>query len=71
APSAPDCTMGKVIVWGAHSQAAMARMRNALDAIVDDGIKTHVPLTHDLTRDEGFCQDGINIHDLEHTLANQ
>ena len=43
----------------------MARMRNALDEIVVDGIKTNVPLHRMLVRDEGFCQGGVNIHYLE------
>ena len=48
---------------------AMARMRNALDEIVVDGIKTNVPLHRDLTRDPGFCQGGVNIHYLEKKLG--
>ena len=47
----------------------MARMRNALDEIVVDGIKTNVPLHRDLTRDPGFCKGGVNIHYLEKKLG--
>ena len=47
----------------------MARMRNALDEIVIDGIKTNVPLHRDLVRDKGFCEGGINIHYLEKKLG--
>jgi acetyl-CoA carboxylase biotin carboxylase subunit len=46
-------------------------MRNALDEIVVDGIKTNIPLHRDLVRDEGFCKGGVNIHYLEHKLGNQ
>ncbi len=49
----------------------MARMRNALDEIVVDGIKTNIPLHRDLVCDKGFCEGGVNIHYLEHKLANQ
>ncbi|NVL30762.1 acetyl-CoA carboxylase biotin carboxylase subunit [Pseudomonas syringae pv. actinidiae] len=70
-PSNYDSLIGKVITWGATREEAMARMRNALDEIVVDGIKTNIPLHRDLTRDEGFCEGGVNIHYLEHKLANQ
>jgi acetyl-CoA carboxylase biotin carboxylase subunit len=49
----------------------MARMRNALDEIIVDGIKTNIALHRDLVRDEGFCKGGVNIHYLEHKLASQ
>ncbi len=64
-----DSLIGKLITWGATRDEAMARMRNALDEIVVDGIKTNIPLHRDLVRDEGFCEGGVNIHYLEHKLA--
>ena len=70
-PSNYDSLIGKLITWGATRDEAMARMRNALDEIVVDGIKTNIPLHRDLVRDEGFCEGGVNIHYLEHKLANQ
>jgi len=63
--------IGKLITYGATREEAMARMRNALDEIVVDGIKTNIPLHRDLVRDEGFCKGGVNIHYLEHKLGNQ
>jgi acetyl-CoA carboxylase biotin carboxylase subunit len=70
-PSNYDSLIGKLITWGATRDEAMARMRNALDEIVVDGINTNIPLHRDLVRDEGFCKGGVNIHYLEHKLANQ
>ena len=64
-----DSLIGKVIAYGNSRDEAMARMRNALDEIVVDGIKTNVPLHRDLTRDPGFCQGGVNIHYLEKKLG--
>jgi acetyl-CoA carboxylase biotin carboxylase subunit len=64
-----DSLIGKLITYGATRDEALARMRNALDEIVVDGIKTNIPLHRDLVRDEGFCKGGINIHYLEHKLA--
>ena len=70
-PSNYDSLIGKLITWGSTRDEAMARMRNALDEIVVDGIKTNVPLHRDLVRDKGFCKGGVNIHYLEHKLANE
>lgn len=64
-----DSLIGKVITYGASREEAMARMRNALDEIIVDGIKTNVPLHRDLVRDKGFCKGGVNIHYLEKKLG--
>lgn len=63
-----DSLIGKIITWGATREESMARMRNALDEIVIDGIKTNVPLHRDLLNDKGFCEGGVNIHYLEKKL---
>ncbi|WP_417704526.1 acetyl-CoA carboxylase biotin carboxylase subunit [Pseudomonas sp.] len=64
-----DSLIGKLITFGKDRDEAMARMRNALDEIVVDGIKTNVPLHRDLTRDKGFVKGGVNIHYLEKKLG--
>ncbi len=64
-----DSLIGKLITFGKDRDEAMARMRNALDEIVVDGIKTNVPLHHDLVRDKGFVKGGVNIHYLEKKLG--
>ena len=64
-----DSLIGKLIAYGKDRDEAMARMRNALDEIVVDGIKTNIPLHRDLVRDKGFCNGGINIHYLEKKLG--
>ena len=64
-----DSLIGKLIAYGKDRDEAMARMRNALDEIVVDGIKTNIPLHRDLVRDKGFCKGGINIHYLEKKLG--
>lgn len=64
-----DSLIGKLIVYGRDRDEALARMRNALDEIIVDGIKTNVPLHRDLVRDKGFCEGGINIHYLEKKLG--
>ena len=64
-----DSLIGKVIAYGASREEAMVRMRNALDELVVDGIKTNTPLHRDLTRDAGFCKGAVNIHYLEKKLG--
>ena len=66
-----DSLIGKVITWGATREESMARMRNALNEIIIDGIKTNVPLHRDLLNDKGFCKGGVNIHYLEKKLGMQ
>lgn len=64
-----DSLIGKLITHGSDRAEAMSRMRNALDEIVVDGIKTNVPLHRDLVLDKNFNQGGVNIHYLEHKLG--
>ena len=64
-----DSLIGKLITFGKDRDEAMARMRNALDEIVVDGIKNNVPLHRDLLRDKGFVKGGVNIHYLEKKLG--
>ena len=64
-----DSLIGKLITYGATRDEAMMRMRNALDELVVDGIKTNTPLHRELVRDTEFCKGGVNIHYLEHKLG--
>jgi acetyl-CoA carboxylase, biotin carboxylase subunit len=64
-----DSLIGKVITFGHNREAALSRMRIALDEMVIDGIKTNIPLHEDLVRDEAFKQGGVNIHYLEKKLG--
>jgi acetyl-CoA carboxylase, biotin carboxylase subunit len=64
-----DSLVGKLITHGATRDEALARMRNALDELVVDGIKTNTPLHRELVRDPAFCKGGVNIHYLEHKLG--
>lgn len=64
-----DSLIGKLITFGEDRATAIARMRNALDEIVIEGIKTNVPLHCDLIRDANFHHGGTNIHYLEQKLS--
>ncbi len=63
-----DSMIGKLISYGKTREEALARMRNALDEIIIDGIKTNIELHHRIIRDELFIQGGTNIHYLEKML---
>ncbi len=64
-----DSLIGKLITWGETREIALTRMRNALDEIVIDGIKSNIGLQQDLVRDSGFMEGGVNIHYLEKKLS--
>lgn len=64
-----DSLIGKLITWGADRETALTRMRNALDELLVEGIKTNINLQKDLVRDSHFRQGGVNIHYLEKKLA--
>ena len=64
-----DSLIGKVITYGHDREAALSRMRIALDEMVIDGIKTNIPLHEDLVRDEAFKKGGVNIHYLQKKLG--
>ncbi|MBA2655760.1 MAG: acetyl-CoA carboxylase biotin carboxylase subunit [Tatlockia sp.] len=63
-----DSMIGKLIAYGETREEAFARMRNALDEIIIDGIKTNIELHHRILRDKAFIQGGTNIHYLEKML---
>lgn len=65
-----DSLIGKLISYGPTRQIAIAKMKNALDEIVIEGIKTNIPLHQDLIRDANFHQGGTNIHYLEAKLSS-
>ena len=63
-----DSMIGKLISFGATREEACGRMRNALDEIIIEGIKTNIELHHRILRDRSFLEGGTNIHYLEKML---
>ncbi|QQD19415.1 acetyl-CoA carboxylase biotin carboxylase subunit [Spongiibacter nanhainus] len=63
-----DSMIAKVITWGENREVALNRMRNALDELIVDGIRTNQELHRDLVRDSAFREGGISIHYLEKKL---
>lgn len=64
-----DSLIAKVLAHGETREMALARMRNALDETVIDGIKTNLPLHQDILRSDSFSTGGTNIHHLENWLS--
>ena len=62
--------IGKLISYGATREEALARMRQALDEIIVDGIKTNIDLHRRIINDSGFIEGGTNIHYLEKMLKD-
>jgi len=66
-----DSLIGKLITWGPSREVAFARMRNALEEIVVEGIKTNIALHKDkIFRDPAFARGGVDIHHLEKKLRS-
>lgn len=60
-----DSLIAKIISRGSTRDEAISRMRNALNEVVIEGIKTNIPLHQELIRDQNFQNGGFNIHYLE------
>ena len=65
-----DSMIGKLITFGETRDAAIERMRVALDEIVLRGVVTNIPLHQRLMRDSGFRQGGTSIKYLEKLLKS-
>jgi acetyl-CoA carboxylase, biotin carboxylase subunit len=63
-----DSLIAKIISYGDTREIAIAKMRNALNEIVIEGIKTNIPLHQMLLEDKNFCKGQTNIHYLENFL---
>ena len=64
-----DSMIGKLISYGETRAEAIGRMRNALDEIIIDGIKTNIELHQRILHDQSFVAGGTNIHYLEKKLG--
>ena len=66
-----DSLISKVICHSEYRTSALNRVRNALNELVIDGIKTNAPLHRVLANDEGFMNVDFNIHYLEKLLQQR
>jgi acetyl-CoA carboxylase biotin carboxylase subunit len=63
-----DSMIGKVIVHAENRQAAIMRMRTALDELIVEGITTNIELHKMILNNPQFVKGDTNIHFLEHML---
>ncbi len=66
-----DSLIAKVITFGESRDVALARMRQALNELVVEGIRTNTPLHRDLCNDRAFRTGGVSIHYLESKLEDK
>ena len=66
-----DSMIGKLITFAPTRAEALKRMASALDELVIGGIRTNVDLHKKLVLDAAFIEGGVNIHYLEHKLADE
>ncbi len=66
-----DSLIAKIITHGENRDVAIARMQNALDETIIDGIKTNVPLQQIILRDANFQKGGMSIHYLEDKIIKK
>jgi acetyl-CoA carboxylase, biotin carboxylase subunit len=64
-----DSLIAKVIAHGEDRDTAIARMKNALQETIVEGIKTNIPLHQEIFGHTAFKQGGLDIHYLERRLG--
>jgi len=64
-----DSMVGKLIAHGETRESAIARMRNALNELVVEGIKTNRALHQEILSHTAFRDGGLDIHYLERRLG--
>ncbi len=65
-----DPMLAKLIVWAATRDAAIERMRRALDELVIDGVETARDFHLRVMADDEFRAGAIDIHWLERRLPS-
>jgi len=68
-PQYYDSMIGKLIASGNDRESALARIKNALNEVVIDGVHTNIALLKDITVDKDFASGIYNIHYLEKKLG--
>ena len=66
-----DSMIAKLIVHGKTRNAALMRLRRALEEFVIDGVKTTIPLQQAIISQAEFIDGQYNIHWLENFMKSQ
>ena len=62
--------IGKLISFADSREKAIIKMKNALNEMVIDGIKTNIPLQIRIMENNDFYKGSMNIHSLEKTIKD-
>ena len=65
-----DSMIGKLISFADSREKAIIKMKNALNEMVIDGIKTNIPLQIRIMENNDFYKGSMNIHSLEKTIKD-
>ena len=65
-----DSMIAKLIIHGKTRNAALMRLRRALEEFVIIGVKTTIPLHQEIISQADFIDGQYNIHWLEHFMEN-
>ena len=66
-----DSLIGKLITHGDTRESALVKMRQALDELIVEGIRTNAALHRELVVDPSFMAGGVSIHYLESKLEHE
>lgn len=66
-----DSLIGKLITHGDTRESALIKMRQALDELIVEGIRTNAALHRELVVDPSFMAGGVSIHYLESKLEHE
>ncbi len=66
-----DSLIGKLITHADTRAAALVKMRQALDELIVEGIRTNAALHRELIEDPSFVAGGVSIHYLESKLEHE
>jgi acetyl-CoA carboxylase biotin carboxylase subunit len=64
-----DSLIAKIISYGETREIALAKMRNALEEIIIEGIKTNIPLQQQILNHPEFQKGGTHIHFLQKLIT--
>ena len=65
-----DSLLAKLVVWGEDRNAAIERMKWALDEYVIEGIRTTVPFHRRVMRDDVFLKGDLDTGFIDRMLSN-
>lgn len=66
-----DSMVGKLIVWGADRDEAIARMKRALDEFIIEGVQTTIPFHHLVLDNPYFLRGEVDTNFIPRRILNQ